>query len=232
MSVDILLVFVKEPRPGAVKTRLVPALGAEHAAALYRALADEEIAQTAPRGREFERLFFFAPADARAALAAWLPGETLLPQEGKDLGARMSAAFDEAFRRGAARVAIVGTDAPFVSRVVVLDAFRALDDHDLVIGPAHDGGYCLLALRRAQPAIFEGIAWSTASVLRATLERAATLGLSTHRLEPLPDIDTLEDVRTEWRRLAPLLDRVPGLTAAVQAALAGSPRLTAPEHGA
>lgn len=231
MSGDILLVFVKEPRPGAVKTRLVPALGAEGAAALYRALADEEIAQTAPRGGEYERLFFFAPAGARGALEAWLPRETLLPQEGPDLGARMSAAFEEAFRRGAARVAIVGTDAPFVSRVEVREAFRALDDHDLVIGPAYDGGYCLLALRRPQPAIFEGIAWSTASVLRATMERAAALGLSTHQLEPLPDIDTLEDVRAEWRRLAPVLDRVPGLTAAVEAALVG-PRLTAPERGA
>ncbi len=144
----------------------------------------------------------------------------------------MSAAIEEAFRRGAARVAIVGTDAPFVSRMVVLEAFRALEDRDLVIGPALDGGYCLLALRRPQPAIFQGIAWSTASVLPATLERAGTLGLSTWLLEPLPDIDTLEDVRTQWARLAPLLDRVPGLTAAVKAALAGAPRLTAPEDGA
>ena len=69
----------------------------------------------------------------------------------------MSAAFNEAFRRGARRVAIVGTDAPFVSRDTVLEAFRSLDLHDLVLGPAHDGGYYLLAVDRPRPSLFQGI---------------------------------------------------------------------------
>ncbi|HSB61602.1 MAG TPA: TIGR04282 family arsenosugar biosynthesis glycosyltransferase, partial [Vicinamibacteria bacterium] len=214
---NVLLVFVKEPRPGAAKTRLVPVLGAERAAELYRLLAEEEIRRTAPARGEYERLFFFAPPEAR--LADWLSGETLLPQQGADLGARMAGAFDEAFRRGATRAAIVGTDVPFVSRDLVLEAFRALDDHDLVLGPAKDGGYYLLALGRPRPALFSDIAWSTASVLASTVDRAGGLGLSVRLLEPLRDIDTLEDVRAERVRLGPLLARSPGLAAAVAEAL-------------
>src|SRR6185503_12135877 len=86
---DVLIVFVKEPRPGAVKTRLLPALDPESAAALYRALAEEEIRQTAPRAGEYARLFFYAPPGGPEAMRAWLPGQTLLPQTGDDLGARM-----------------------------------------------------------------------------------------------------------------------------------------------
>jgi len=215
---DILIVFVKEPRPGATKTRLIPALGPEGAADLYRRLAAEEIRRTTPRDQEYERLFFYAPAEAEATLREWLPGETLLPQKGDDLGARMSGAFDEAFRRGAARVAIVGTDAPFVGRDTVLEALGALAENDLVLGPAHDGGYYLLALDRPRPELFRGIAWSTGTVLSATVERAGTLGLTVRLIEPLRDIDTLEDLRAEWPRLEPLLARAPDLAAAVRAA--------------
>lgn len=131
----------------------------------------------------------------------------------------MSAAFHEAFRRGARRVAIVGTDAPFVSRETVLEAFRSLDDHDLVLGPAHDGGYYLLAVDRPRPALFQGIAWSTPSVLAATVARAGTLGLTMRLLDPLRDIDTLDDLRAERTRLEPVLARSPALAAAVAQAL-------------
>ncbi len=219
MASDRLLVFLKAPRPGGVKTRLASSLGPEPAAELYRALAEEQVRATAPRPGEYERLFFFAPADARAEIEAWFPGEDLRPQEGSDLGERMARAFDEAFRRGVARAAIVGSDVPWVSRETVLAALRPLAEHDLVLGPARDGGYYLLALARPQPALFRGIAWGTPSVLASTVERAGALGLSVRLLDPLPDVDTLEDVRSEWERLARLLDRRPGLRNAIAAAL-------------
>jgi rSAM/selenodomain-associated transferase 1 len=220
---DILLVFVKDPRPGAAKTRLIPALGPDAAAELYRALAEEEVGRTAPRGREYDRLFCFAPAEARSSLEAWFPGETFVAQEGADLGARMARAFEEAFRRGAARVAIIGTDVPGVTRDTVLAAFRALEASDVVLGPTHDGGYYLLALKRPQPALFADIAWSTPAVLPATEERARGQGLVVRRLEALRDIDTREDVRAERPRLEPLLARRPALRAAVDRATS-SPR--------
>jgi len=205
-SKDVLIVFVKEPRPGAVKTRLLPALDPQSAAELYRALAEEEIRQTAPRTGEYTRIFFHAPPGTPAAMSAWLPGETFRPQRGDDLGARMSAAFDETFRRGARRAAVIGTDVPWVHRGLVAEAFAALDENDVVLGPTSDGGYYLLALARPQPALFQGIAWSTPSVFTSTLERAAALGLRVRRLPELPDIDTLDDVRRHWPRLQPLLE--------------------------
>jgi hypothetical protein len=201
----VLALFLKEPRAGAVKTRLIPALGAPGAAALYRALAEAVVAATRPGPGDYERLFFFAPAEAHAAMSAWFPGEAWIAQEGPDLGARMSSAFDEAFRRGADRVAIVGTDVPGLTRDDIAAALASLEDHDLVLGPARDGGYYLIALARPRPALFQGIAWGTGSVLAATMERAASLGLSVRVLAERRDIDTLDDVRAEWGRIRPLV---------------------------
>jgi rSAM/selenodomain-associated transferase 1 len=203
--VRTLIIFVKGPEPGAVKTRLVPLLGARGAAELYRLLAEAELRATAPVADDYQRLVFFTPETARDRVAQWLPGEVLVPQAAGDLGARMSSAFAEAFARGAERVALVGSDVPWVTRELVVEALEALDTHDLAIGPALDGGYYLLALPRPQPELFEGIAWSSAGVLEATVCRAATLRLSVHHLAPLPDIDTPDDLHREWGRIEPLL---------------------------
>ena len=206
---DRLLVFVKAPRPGAVKTRLAAALGIEAAAALYRAMAGEEIRRTAPRAGEYERTFLFTPEDARAEMEGWLPGETLEAQRGADLGQRMAGAFASAFAAGARRVAIVGSDVPACGREHVAEAFAALDGSDVVLGPTPDGGYYLVALDRPRPALFQSIPWSTPSVLPATAERAGVLGLGVRMLDPLRDIDTLDDLRAEWPRVRPLLAGTP-----------------------
>jgi len=117
----------------------------------------------------------------------------------------MFVAFASAFAAGARRVAIVGTDVPSCGREHVAEAFRSLDAHDVVLGPTNDGGYYLIALDRPRPALFQSIPWSTASVLPATVERAGVLGLGVRMLDPLRDIDTLDDVRAEWPGLRPLL---------------------------
>jgi rSAM/selenodomain-associated transferase 1 len=202
---DVLLVFVKEPRPGAVKSRLAAAVGPERAAGVYKAIAEEAIRQTAPRGDEFARIFAFSPPEARESVAEWLPGATLVAQSEGDLGAKMSHAFEDAFARGARRVVLVGTDVPALTREDVVDAIESLDHEDLVLGPAADGGYYLLALKRPQPAVFEGIPWSTPQVLAATLGRAVRLGLSVRVLRTLGDVDTGEDLAADWTRIAPLL---------------------------
>lgn len=197
--------FLKHPRPGAAKSRLAPALGAEAAAELYRVLAEEVLRATIPAAGEYETLAFFAPPEEAEAMRAWLPGLRLRAQSGGDLGARMSAAFARAFERGARRVAIIGTDALGVTGDVVAGALAALADADVVLGPAHDGGYYLLALRQPHPELFEGIAWSTGTVREETLRRAAASGLAVHQRPPLRDVDTLEDLRAEWTRVRPLL---------------------------
>lgn len=211
MNPDLVLVFVKEPSPGRVKTRLAHAIGAKAAAELYRLLTEEVLRRTAPVGSEYQRLLFFAPPQAGPAMASWLPGETLIAQVEGDLGARMAGAFEEAFRRGAQRALLIGTDVPGLSRELLIEGFASLEDHDLVLGPAQDGGYYLAGLDRPQPALFRSVAWSTPSVLGATVERAGVLGLSVRLLETLGDVDTVADLRRERGRLAPLLAEREGL---------------------
>jgi hypothetical protein len=101
-------------------------------------------------------------------------GEVLTPV----VGARMADAFARAFARGAERVVLVGTDAPGVARETAIAALSALDAADVVIGPAEDGGYYLIALREPRPELFAGVAWSTPSVREETRARAAAAGLS------------------------------------------------------
>jgi rSAM/selenodomain-associated transferase 1 len=216
---NLLLVFLKAPRTGTVKTRLLPALGPEMATELYRALAEAEVQATAPDPGAYARLFCYTPEDARGEIEAWFPGEALWPQPFGDLGARMAAAFAEGFRRGARRVAIIGTDVPWVSRETVGAAFSALETYDVAVGPSRDGGYYLLALRDSRPTLFAGVAWSTPTVLETTLARADSAGLTVRTLEPMTDLDTLEDLRAEWFRLEPLLAARPALARAVARAL-------------
>ena len=222
MSDRALIVFLKHPETGKVKTRLAPALGEEDAAELYRVLCEETLRATVPRPGEYERLVFFAPPEAAEPVRAWLPGVRLLPQSGADLGVRMSAAFARAFERGAGRVAIIGTDTPAVSRATVAGALDALDEADVVVGPAEDGGYYLLALRQPRPDLFEGMAWSTPAVLEETLARAARGGLRVRQLTRRRDIDTPGDLGAEWSRVRPLLEAHPGLRRRIERRLAGA----------
>jgi rSAM/selenodomain-associated transferase 1 len=223
MSDRALVVFVKHPAPGAVKTRLAAAVGPAAAAELYRALAEHALASTTPARGEYERLVFFDPPPARAQMRAWLPGVRLLAQSEGDLGARLSDATARAFARGASRVAVVGTDAPGLARDTVVAALDALDGADVAIGPTEDGGYYLLALRRPRPELFAAVAWSTPSVAADTRARAAAVGLVVHELPALRDVDTLEDVRLEWPALRALLAAQPRLRDSIEEALAASP---------
>ncbi len=214
-------VFVRYPRPGSVKTRLAAALGAEAAAQLYRLLAERVLEATTPHDREYERLVFYDPKEAGEAMRAWLPAGRLRHQAAGDLGARLADAFARSFARGASRVAIVGSDVPSLTRGHVRAAFDALERSDVVLGPAHDGGYYLVALREPQPRLFAGVAWSTPGVLAQTQARAASLGLGVEHLAVLRDLDTLEDLRAEGAVLETLLAQQPELRALLARALEG-----------
>lgn len=116
------------------------------------------------------------------------------PQCAGDLGERLSGAASSALSAGAAKVVLIGTDCPGISEDILAAAFASLEDDDLVLGPATDGGYYLLGLRQMAPQLFVGIPWSTDAVLRDTLDIARSLHLRVHLLPALPDIDRPEDL--------------------------------------
>jgi rSAM/selenodomain-associated transferase 1 len=111
-----------------------------------------------------------------------------------DLGARLAAAFDAAFNEGCARVLAIGVDCPQLSVPRIMDAFHALQQNDVVVGPAVDGGYYLIGLRRSVPELFVGIVWGTPSVFGSTIKKSTALGLRLALLPTLPDLDRPEDL--------------------------------------
>lgn len=218
-----LLIFLKSPRPGTVKTRLAAVIGNELATSLYRGLVSTVLKGTG--GVPARRRLCFTPGDAAFELAEWWPGESLEPQTGGDLGVRMDRAFAASFERGAVAAVLIGTDAPAVDRVAVEAAFEALREADVVLRAARDGGYTLIGLKRPHPELFRDIAWSTGEVLERTLARAASLGLRAALHGPDTDIDTVADLEYQMETLRGCLD--PELIRRIRAALEARPSIAA-----
>jgi uncharacterized protein len=189
-----LTVFVKEPRPGAVKTRLAGEIGVDAACKAYERL----VSALLRRIESFPGLQLrFSPDDAEPTIRLWArPGWTLAPQGPGNLGDRLGRAFSEAFEGGASSVVVIGSDCPWIEAEDIERAWGALQETDLVLGPAQDGGYWLIGLRAPAAGLFAEIAWSTPRVLEQTLERAKIAGLRFQLLRELRDVDTLAD----WRR--------------------------------
>lgn len=199
MSRNALLVFTKPARPGRVKTRLVGELTAAEAAALHAAFRDDLCERL--RGGDYHLEIAWALDEGEAVPAGPAPGRR---QEGGDLGARLYHALARAARRFEA-VAAVGSDHPELAPETVADAFRRLAaGADVVLGPVPDGGYYLIGLKRGavHRELFEGIAWSTDTVLAETVVRTAVLGLATELLAPGHDVDRPADLAALARRLA------------------------------
>ncbi|RMG44240.1 MAG: glycosyltransferase [Acidobacteria bacterium] len=193
---DRLLLFVREPAPGRAKTRLVPALGPHGAAALYRRLAEHTARETAALARDGASVTVLVdPPAALPAVAEWLGHRfTYRPQAEGDLGARLAAAFAEAFGEGARRVVAIGSDCPGLDRHRLHEAFAKLLGHDAVLGPAVDGGYYLLGLSRPVVEVFRDIPWSTGQTLAATRARLSEAHATVALLGELRDVDTPEDL--------------------------------------
>ena len=146
-------------------------------------------------GKRARRLYVaFAPADARDSFQARAPGARLLAQPEGDLGRRLLAAFEAALADGARTPVLIGSDSPTLPSNLLRAGQRLLANHDVVVGPAEDGGYYLVGMNRLQPAIFEGIDWGESVVLEQTLARAASAGLRVATLPYWYDIDTADDL--------------------------------------
>ena len=191
-----VIVFARAPSAGGTKTRLIPALGPDGAADLYRCFLLDTLANV----QDVDADVVVAAAEkgdsrAVASLAEDVcPGSALIVQSGADLGERIADSVRQVLSRGHPRVAVIGTDSPSLPSRLVGEAIDLAAERDLVLGPAFDGGYYLIGLRTLVPALFEGIAWGSDSVLCDTLARARDLRLSVALLEPWYDVDTPGDL--------------------------------------
>ena len=194
-----VIVFAKAPLAGYAKTRLVPALGVEGAARLAERMLDHAVRQAVAAG--------IGPVEVCCAPDASHPafgslGATfrvaLTEQGAGDLGARMQRAFARRLARDAMPAAdavlLIGTDAPALDAAMLRGARDALAAHDAVFVPALDGGYALVGLRQPAPGLFDGVAWSTSTVMARTRERTEALGLRCTELDTVADIDEPADL--------------------------------------
>ncbi|MGV9774946.1 TIGR04282 family arsenosugar biosynthesis glycosyltransferase [Streptosporangium sp. NPDC003464] len=183
-----VVVIAKEPVPGQVKTRLTPPFTPEEAAALAAAALADTLGAVAA-----------APVDhrviaLRGGTGPWLPpGFTVVPQRGAGLDERLAAAFDDAHRACPLPVVLIGMDTPQVSSLLLATAVAGLATCDAVFGPATDGGFWLLGLRRPDPALLLGVPMSRPTTGAVQLRRLRAAGLSVGMLPPLRDVDTAED---------------------------------------
>lgn len=197
-----MILCARFPVAGKVKTRLIPALGAEGAAALHRRLVLRTLrtAHALCQSQNVELEIRFAGDDGNE-MQHWLgDGWLCRPQCEGDLGQRMAGAFADSFREGSPATVIIGSDCPSLTPEVLSSAFDSLKTNPVVFGPATDGGYYLVGLTRLVPEIFQSVTWGTETVLAQSLEKLVHLGIKPALLPPLDDLDRPEDV-SAWRRL-------------------------------
>jgi rSAM/selenodomain-associated transferase 1 len=189
---DAVAVIAKEPVPGMAKTRLAATLGEAAAARVAAAMLADTLDVVRTVGAR--PWLCFTPAQARRRLRRMAPGFGLLAQGPGDLGDRLAACLAELVAAGADRVAIVGADTPHLPAAGYRQAFTLLERADVVLGPALDGGYYLVAAKRSLPELFVGVPMGTQAVLGETLARAASGQLVVALLPPLRDLDRVEDL--------------------------------------
>ncbi len=186
----VLLIFIRNPQPGKVKTRLARTVGDDEALRIYRILLEKT--RLAASNVAASRWVLYS--DFMDEQDQWPAADFhKMVQQPGDLGERMAQAFQAAFAAGARQVAIIGSDCPDLTGGVLEQAFTALDTADNVIGPVPDGGYYLLGMRIFDPSLFSNIEWSTQTVRSITLTRIAAAGKTCVRLPMLTDVDTEED---------------------------------------
>lgn len=194
-----LLIFTKNPIPGRVKTRLAATVGNEAALSVYKRLLNHSL--TITKDLPIHKTVFYS--DFIETFDIW--NSDIYHKElqiGSDLGERMKNAFEYSFSHGRTETAIIGTDCFELSAAAIRNAFSYLKIYDVVIGPAQDGGYYLLALKELHPDLFEDISWSTNKVLKQTLNICEHLNLSFYLLPVLADIDNEDDLNLFERRIS------------------------------
>ncbi len=187
-----VIVLAKDPSSGRAKTRLAVDLGADYTAKLCAAFVRDSVELAAARGR---RLYIScAPAGAVEAFQSLAPTARCFAQPEAAFGRRLLHAFETAISDGARHPVLIGTDSPTLPSHLLTVAQRALKLHDVVLGPADDGGYYLIGMNVPQPVLFDGIDWSTDRVLSQTLDHARSRGLSVFVLPAWYDVDNGQEL--------------------------------------
>jgi hypothetical protein len=187
--------FAKPPKPGEVKTRLVPPLAPEEAAALYAAFLGD-LADMLEGDPAWDWIAY--SPDPHALRAGW-PLDAPRPEMWRqqvdgDLGARMGAALEELLAEGRPSAILLGSDHPTVSRDMIANAFHALETAEVVLGPSQDGGLYIVGWASVHPELMQDIPWSTERVLETVVARARAHGVSTALLDPWYDVDDARDL--------------------------------------
>ncbi|MEQ6166892.1 TIGR04282 family arsenosugar biosynthesis glycosyltransferase [Ekhidna sp. MALMAid0563] len=200
MSDSLLMIFVKNLIPGMVKTRLAEDIGIDKALDVYQELIHHTHKIT--KKLEVDKSVYYSEYVEIEDI--WDNGDfKLTSQKGFTLGEKMSNAFDEAFD-SYNKVIIIGSDCYDLSSKHIKLAFEMLEENDVVVGPAKDGGYYLLGMSEFFPQLFRDKEYSTGKVLRELLEEAEELELSVYKLPELNDVDTLDDLKEthiDWTKL-------------------------------
>lgn len=181
-------IFAKPPRPGLVKTRLIPDIGADNAARVYRYCLEYTLGMARDSGIDYQ-LYLTEESDDES-----LRDEPYAIQQGDNLGTRMLNAVRELLARNPDGAIIIGSDCLDLHSDHLQAAAQALADHELVLMPAVDGGYALIGCSQAEPALFDDVTWSSDRVLEQTLANAEKLHYRASLLETVRDIDTLQDL--------------------------------------
>lgn len=194
---EAVIIFVRVPEKGKVKTRLARTEGEDFALAVYKKLLEHtrEVALEV----EAERYLFYTPFPVKEDAWEEQYFNKQMQVDG-DLGTRMKTAFHQAFQDGKEKVIIIGSDCPSLSVHHLHDAFQQLEYHDLVIGPSTDGGYYLLGMNRMHAFLFENKKWSTDTVLQDTIDEVLNAGLTLHTLPALTDVDEIADLPMGWMK--------------------------------
>ncbi|HMK61810.1 MAG TPA: TIGR04282 family arsenosugar biosynthesis glycosyltransferase [Dissulfurispiraceae bacterium] len=195
MEADCLIVFVKWPERGKVKTRLSAEIGEDITRELYKCFVEDAI--DIANKSSCELLIAYWPDEAEERVVAWLgKKKKYLLQTGRDLGEKMKNAFERAFENGCLRAVLIGSDFPDLPVSIIEEAFSALDSKPAVIGPAKDGGYYLIGFKKdhLMNGIFEGISWGSPDVFEKTMSVFEREGVDVHLLPSWWDIDRLEDL--------------------------------------
>ena len=199
MQENLIIIFARNPKLGKVKTRLAKTIGDFAALETYKILMKHT--SNVVEKSNAEKIVFYSEYIDNNDVWAKIKCEKVKQSEG-DLGEKMQTAFEYAFELGHKKIVIIGSDVYSLKTEHIDSAFTQLETHDVVIGPAHDGGYYLLGLNFIIPELFEQKKWGTSSVLENTLADLNELNVTL--LEPLNDIDTFEDLKKEPQLLKQL----------------------------